>query len=109
VGFTHLLASLLLVNSPLLLSQSSLPSKCVATAPSTSHSVYGPARLKLEHAGAPPLQARTQSRACAGPLPPVLAPGDRVRYGCGSLNSAQRSPRRSPTPSPLPLVPGYPF
>jgi len=37
----------------------------VATAPSTSHSVYGPAMLKLEQAGAPPLQARTQSRQCA--------------------------------------------
>src|SRR5258706_16361914 len=63
-GFTHLFASRLLESSPLTLSHISFPSKCTAAAPSTSHSVYFPAMLKLEHAGAPPLHARTQSRQC---------------------------------------------
>src|SRR5712692_10071542 len=79
MGFTHLLASLLLVNSILAASHISLPSKWTAIAPSTTHSAYGPATLKLEQAGAPPLQARSQSRQCAAWLSPVLAPGERVR------------------------------
>src|SRR5262245_53535210 len=61
-GRTSLFASRLLDISPLVLSHSILPSQRTAIAPRTSHSVYGPAMLKLEHAGAPPLQARIQSR-----------------------------------------------
>ena len=35
----------------------------------------------------------------------VLAPGERDRYGCGSLYSAQRLPGSNPTPSPRPRTP----
>src|SRR5262249_59170243 len=104
-GRTSLFASLLLVISPLTLSHSSLPSTRTAIAPSTSHSVYGPAMLKLEQAGAPPLHARIQSRRCAAWLLPALAPGERGKYSAGSLYSAHREPGNRPTPSPRPLVP----
>ena len=61
-GSIHLVASLSLLNSIPALSYGSLPSKRVATAPNTSHSVQGPAMLKLEQAAGTPLQARTQPR-----------------------------------------------
>src|SRR3954469_1441174 len=91
-GFTHRFASRLFVNSPLALSHNNLPSKWTAAEPSTSHSVYFPAIAKFEHAGAPPLHARTQSRTCDPWLLIVLAPGERCRYGSGNLYSAQRFP-----------------
>lgn len=94
-GFTYLFASLLFVNPIFFASHNSLPGTRAAMAPSTIHSVYGPAMLKLEHAGSPPLQARIQSRWC---------PGDRVSNCGGSLYSAHLAPGISPTPSPRPLV-----
>src|SRR5690349_20330455 len=87
-GFTYLLASPLLVNFICAAFQSSSPSTRAAITPITIHSVNGPAIEKFEHDGAPPLQARIQSRWC---------PGDRVRNSGGSLYSFIRDDGSSRT------------
>ena len=71
------MASGLFVKRMFFASHSSFPGTCRAMATSASHSAKGALMLKSEHDGSPPLQARTQSRACAEPLSPVLAPGER--------------------------------
>src|SRR5688572_1956061 len=108
-GLTNSLAASLLVKRRFAASHSSFPATRTAIAPRTSHSVNGPALLKFEHAGAPPLHARIQSRQCAEWLLPVLAPGERARNGCGNVYSAHLAPGNNPTPSPRPLVPRYPL
>src|SRR5258708_37461347 len=62
VGLMSLLASALLVIRIFSLSHSSFPSNRSASTPSEIHSVNGPATLKFEQAGSPPLHARIQSR-----------------------------------------------
>src|SRR5262249_21192416 len=81
-GLRYRLASAMLVTFIFALSHSSLPSKRSATTPSRIHSVNGPATLKFEQAGSPPLQARSQSRWC---------PGDLVRSCGGSVYSFMRA------------------
>ena len=61
-GFRYSFASLLFVNRIFSASHISLPSNFMAITPSSIHCTNGPATLKFEHDGSPPLQARIQSR-----------------------------------------------
>src|SRR5262249_34860964 len=61
-GLMNLLASVMLVIRILTGSYSILPSTRSAITPSSIHSTNGPATLKFEQDGSPPLQARIQSR-----------------------------------------------
>src|SRR5258707_996992 len=101
LGLTNSLAFSLLVKRRALPSHTSFSlGKRQLMAPSSIHSVNGPATLKFEHAGSPLLHARIQSAKC---------PGDRSSTTGGFLSSFSFPRGMRLTLSPRPPVPRKPL